>query len=1334
MLPKKRGPFSRVLSLLLAAALMLTTAITFSVSSAASSAADLAEQIKNWGNNIKNGPIYVQAEGNVVTVSGDVGPSSPATETLSLSLDNNVVVLWSASVRYNTGSYYSPAISVTGNASAEFVLQSGWIRTESGQANCLSISGPKFTMTGGTLENNATGSASGSPLSLSSCPLAVIDGGSIIHNGTAGTMPAMSVSSSIVHIKRGTISSAGSNGAIYATNKSAVFYESAASITGTKVANSASSAVIAQVTAANPMPAANLDKSSGLSIQANGSPAATVKWIETDNKLADVEVTFSSGTVVAPLQRKIQGYATSITISKHPVSGATLDAGTTDHSLTVAASASPSKELSYQWYYNAGSTSNRVGVKVPGATEPTLVTPTSSAGTGGYFCEVSALGSPPVRSAAARVTVRPSVTANIYYAPNPLRKGLSGTITVSYTLAGSSFVNPISAAEFGVSGLPEGMTAGAPVRYNSERVTVTITGTPTNLISQITADDSLPKSQFTSGDTNVSITVKDNVLNLKMAKNYGEWTSESPSEKSKTTNSITVNAIPNASNGQTTEFAISTQAGLAGDELNALAWQDGTTFNGLSPETSYTVYARAKENNDYEAGYPRSSQIITLSNRSIAVTAEGLSDLTINKSVAGSGKVLFTLSGGTYASTITPSAFAVTGLPAGMYAGTAVRTSDTVVTVPIMGAPSTYNAATVSLNHSSSIAKANITGALTETTVTGTVTAGPVNKIDVSANITFSPGSKTYTGSVLSCASAKLNGVTAGSGATWTYTYSAASGGASLGTGDRPLTAGTYNVTAAYSDSRNAGSVTEVFTVEKANQAALSITNPGAKVYGGAPFQLTATGGTGSGAVTYSLVSGNATVTPEGMVTLTGIGDISVKATKASDNNYNETTSSNCVFQVEKGSPAVVWPTGLTATYGQTLSDISLAGFANTPAGTFKWNSPTDSVGTAGSQAHNMTFTPQDSTNYVTRATEVIIMVNPQPITSAAITVTSPATAAAPDTTASGTGNFTVGAVTWSPADSTFKGNTQYTATVTLTANANYTFAGIADALINGNAATIVSNTGTALTLSYQFNTTSAAVMTGMQLVTQPAKLSYSYGETLDLSGLSVKLLYNDGTDEVIAAEDFAASNIAAAPSHGAALIKADNGTVVTVTCGEFTVKTDALTVTTADHPHIWPADWSWDADDHWKVCECGERSGQAEHTPGEWIIDTDAIPGTDGSKHKECTVCGYVIATEKIPALPNIPLTGKIERKNVWWRHLLHIITFGIFWDEFQEVTITPDAAGVTVKYFIADKDTTKEQITESDWKTYSKPFRFHPPLFCKKVVFAQLTDAYGNSKIISK
>jgi hypothetical protein len=54
-------------------------------------------------------------------------------------------------------------------------------------------------------------------------------------------------------------------------------------------------------------------------------------------------------------------------------------------------------------------------------------------------------------------------------------------------------------------------------------------------------------------------------------------------------------------------------------------------------------------------------------------------------------------------------------------------------------------------------------------------------------------------------------------------------------------------------------------------------------------------------------------------------------------------------------------------------------------------------------------------------------------ITNVAIIVFAPVKDETPDTTAGGSGNFTIGSVSWSPPHAPFEGNAVYTATVTLT-------------------------------------------------------------------------------------------------------------------------------------------------------------------------------------------------------------------------------------------------------------------------------------------------------------
>ena len=76
-------------------------------------------------------------------------------------------------------------------------------------------------------------------------------------------------------------------------------------------------------------------------------------------------------------------------------------------------------------------------------------------------------------------------------------------------------------------------------------------------------------------------------------------------------------------------------------------------------------------------------------------------------------------------------------------------------------------------------------------------------------------------------------------------------------------------------------------------------------------------------------------------------------------------------------------------------------------------------------------------------------------------------------------------------------------------------------------------------------------------------------------------------------------------------------------------------------HTHAWAGAWSWNSTHHWHECLAegcaivsdSGKSGYAAHTPGDWIVDRSATGSTAGSRHKECTVCGYTTQTETIPA-----------------------------------------------------------------------------------------------------
>ena len=67
-------------------------------------------------------------------------------------------------------------------------------------------------------------------------------------------------------------------------------------------------------------------------------------------------------------------------------------------------------------------------------------------------------------------------------------------------------------------------------------------------------------------------------------------------------------------------------------------------------------------------------------------------------------------------------------------------------------------------------------------------------------------------------------------------------------------------------------------------------------------------------------------------------------------------------------------------------------------------------------------------------------------------------------------------------------------------------------------------------------------------------------------------------------------------------------------------------------HNHNYGTEWKYDSTNHWHECEDGEKADITAHN-FKWIIDKEATTAEKGSKHEECTVCGYKKAAVDIPA-----------------------------------------------------------------------------------------------------
>ena len=94
----------------------------------------------------------------------------------------------------------------------------------------------------------------------------------------------------------------------------------------------------------------------------------------------------------------------------------------------------------------------------------------------------------------------------------------------------------------------------------------------------------------------------------------------------------------------------------------------------------------------------------------------------------------------------------------------------------------------------------------------------------------------------------------------------------------------------------------------------------------------------------------------------------------------------------------------------------------------------------------------------------------------------------------------------------------------------------------------------------------------------------------------------------------------------------------------KYVLESETIDKLTPVHVHSYSSDWKSDNNKHWKECSCGAKAETANHTSSDWIIDKAATTSEEGAKHKECTVCKYVIARETIAKIAEKPVVKPTE------------------------------------------------------------------------------------------
>lgn len=128
---------------------------------------------------------------------------------------------------------------------------------------------------------------------------------------------------------------------------------------------------------------------------------------------------------------------------------------------------------------------------------------------------------------------------------------------------------------------------------------------------------------------------------------------------------------------------------------------------------------------------------------------------------------------------------------------------------------------------------------------------------------------------------------------------------------------------------------------------------------------------------------------------------------------------------------------------------------------------------------------------------------------------------------------------------------------------------GITTSIANGTVLSLDEHNGKAITITCEgigteteSITVVAKTVTSMEIKNPPNKLSYTAGDALNLSGLIVTLIYNNGETTDVAYEDFETAGITVNCKDGDILTISDNSNSILVTYNEISVAAGKLSVT----------------------------------------------------------------------------------------------------------------------------------------------------------------------------
>lgn len=509
--------------------------------------------------------------------------------------------------------------------------------------------------------------------------------------------------------------------------------------------------------------------------------------------------------------------------------------------------------------------------------------------------------------------------------------------------------------------------------------------------------------------------------------------------------------------------------------------------------------------------------------------------------------------------------------------------------------------------------------------------------------------------------------------------------------------------------------------------------------YGDADFTVTATGGSGTGALTFTSSDPQvATIDADsGFVHITGTGSFTITVTKSADLHYNPASITSDAVTISARTLQtgdITFPSASDIVYGDALGDSTLSG-GSSSYGTFAWQSPATEPSASENGSYPVTLTLNDNyrvddLSILTRDVTVVVAKTGQSAPAVPVLASKGATTVLLALISGA--EYRCDSEAWqdSPEFTDLQANRAYAFTVRLKGDANHEPSPASPVLnVTTDRNTLL---GASVTIAGTYT------YTGSPIVPDPAQVEvvsaggatlthnvdYTYAVTIggqDAGGATLSVTgINDYEGVVTQTFTIGKATQAALVIDGLAGTSQLSPNPANPTSFDVTLSGGSGT-----------GDWDLTSSDLSIASVSAKNATSYTVTvlkKGDYTLT--ATRDGDGN-HEPATLTSSTQHVVDVTA-PQVTVSTGTHQWNEFWNTL----TFGIFAKETQTVTISArdnndSASQLTYEYHVSDKELTLTEAQQiAGWATGST-VGLDPNI--KAFVYARVTDASGNASIVN-